>query len=320
MVISGLQVAGGLALLLGGGELLLRGAVELARRLGLSPLLIGLTVVAAATSMPELVVALTSALEGAPDIGVGNVVGSNIANVLLILGTAALISPMATRPQYILRDAVAVVGATMVFVFFAVAGRLAWPQGSVLLVLLFAYLGYCYWHDRRHRRGAIDDATAAMALRDDAKSPFSSLLWIAAGVAGLVLGSTLLVDGGTGVARTLGVSEAVIGLTLVAVGTSLPELATALIASTRQHAEIALGNVLGSNLFNILGVMGVTALAVPFPVAGEIRSFDIWVMAVTAMVLLPVMMTGWRIGRGEALAFLFAYALYITVKFQPSFL
>jgi cation:H+ antiporter len=306
MVISGLQVAGGLALLLGGGELLLRGAVELARRLGLSP------------SMPELVVALTSALEGAPDIGVGNVVGSNIANVLLILGCAALISPMATRPQYVLRDGVVVVVATLVFVFFAVAGRFTWPQGSVLLILLAAYLGYSYWYDRRHRRRAIEDTTAAVALAGVTMTPLSSLLWIAAGVAGLVLGSTLLVDGATAVARTLGVSEAVIGLTMVAVGTSLPELATALIASTRQHAEIALGNVLGSNLFNILGVMGVTALIVPFPVAGEIRNFDIWVMAVTAMVLLPVMMTGWRIGRGEALAFLLAYALYIAVKFQPS--
>jgi cation:H+ antiporter len=320
MVISSLQVAGGLALLLGGGELLLRGAVELARRLGLSPLLIGLTVVAAATSMPELVVALTSALEGAPDIGVGNVVGSNIANVLLILGIAALISPMATQPQHVLRDGVAVVGATLAFVLFALAGSFSWPQGCVLLALLFAYLGYSYWHDRRHWKGAIDDTTAAVAPSGKTMSPFSSLLWIAAGVVGLVLGSTLLVHGATVVARALGVSEAVIGLTMVAIGTSLPELVTALIASTRHHAEIALGNVLGSNLFNILGVMGVTALIVPFPVAGEIRNFDIWVMAAAALVLLPVMVTGWRIGRGEALAFLLAYALYIAVKFQPSIL
>ena len=318
MVISGLQVAGGLALLLGGGELLLRGAVELARRLGLSPLFIGLTVVAAATSLPELVVVVTSALEGAPDIGVGNVVGSNIANVLLILGIAALVSPMPTRPLYVLRDGVAVVGATSVFILFAVAGPIARPQGSILLVLLFAYLSYSYWHDRRHRVPATDDATAA--VDGDSTTSFPALLRIALGVAGLVLGSTLLVDGATAVARTLGVSEAVIGLTLVAVGTSLPELATALVASTRHHAEIALGNVLGSNLINLLGVVGVTALIVPLPVAGEIRSFDIWVMAAATLVLLPVMVTGWRIGRGEALAFLLAYTLYIAVQFQPAFL
>ena len=186
------------------------------------------------------------------------------------------------------------------------------------MVLLFAYLSYSYWHDRRHRNPATDDATVAVG--GGSTSPFPALLRIALGVAGLVLGSTLLVDGATTVARTLGVSEAVIGLTLVAVGTSLPELATALVASTRHHAEIALGNVLGSNLINLLGVMGVTALIVPLPVAGEIRSFDIWVMAAAALVLLPVMATGWRIGRGEALAFVLAYTLYMAVKFQPAFL
>ena len=277
MAVALFNVVGGLVLLLGGGELLLRGAVGLAHRWGLSPLLIGLTVVAAATSMPELVVAVTSGLRGVPDIGVGNVIGSNTANILLILGAAAVISPIATRRHHVVRDGMAVLGATLVFVLFAFAGRLSWPHGCFLLILLASYLGFAYWHDRKHDGRAIGDPESVTATPTDAKpmGMAAVVFWIGLGVAGLGLGSTLLVDGGTVLARGLGVSDAVIGLTVVAVGTSLPELATALIAGARHNPEVALGNVLGSNLFNLLAIIGVLALTVPFRVADEMLGFDI---------------------------------------------
>ena len=313
MLVSILFMAGGLALLLGGGEILLRGALGLAERSGLSPLLIGITVVAAATSMPELVVALTSGLAGAPDIGVGNVVGSNIANILLVLGATALVVPIATRPRHVLRDGLAVLSATLIFLLLGLAGTVFWFHGLVLLTLLAAYMAYCYLTERRHEGPGADEIKTAAR---HAMSPLTCALLLTVGMAGLVLGSKLLVEGAVEVARELGVSEAVIGLTMVAVGTSLPELATAVVASYRGKPEIALGNILGSNLFNLLGIIGALAITLPFEVAAEILRFDIWVMTAVSAVLIPVMLTGWRVGRLEGLLFLCAYALYVASQFD----
>jgi cation:H+ antiporter len=308
------MVIGGLLLLLFGGEILLRGAVSLARCLGLSSLLIGMTVVAAATSMPELVVAVASGLRGAPDIGVGNVVGSNIANILLILGVAALLYPMETRPHNVLRDGLAMLGGTALFIVFAVTGTVSRFDSTLMLALLIAYLAYSYRRDRKLNCTA-ESAPAPEGIRL-CRSMSVSLLFVIGGVGVLVIGSKLLVDGAVDLARTAGVSEAVIGLTLVAIGTSLPELATAVVASFRRHPEVALGNVLGSNLFNLMAIIPALALTTPIAITPELLDFDVWFMAAVTVVAFAAMVTGWRIGRGEATAFLVAYVLYIALLFE----
>ena len=336
MSVSILMATVGLLFLLGGGEVLLRGAASLAVCLGLSPLLIGLTVVAAATSMPELVVTVTSGIEGVPDLGVGNVIGSNIANILLILGTAAVLWPIATRPEHVMRDGMVLLTATVLFTAFAFTSTVGRLEGSLMLVALVLYLVFSYFNDRRINgkrsaeaaQAAADQDSAARdaALKDERrieKAParpglLMAMIFVVTGVGALVGGSHLLVDGAEDIARALGVSDAVIGLTLVAVGTSLPELATAIVAGMRRHSEIALGNVLGSNLFNLLLVLGVLGFIIPFQVAEEMLSFDVWVMVGAVVVLLPVMMTGWRIGRREGAAFLIAYGVYVAMKYQTA--
>ncbi len=301
-------------MLLLGGEVLLRGAVDLAKRLGLSPLLIGMTVVAAATSMPELVVAVASGLEDAPDIGIGNVIGSNIANILLILGVAALVHPVETRPHGILRDGLAMVGATVLFIVLALFGTVGRLDACLMLALLIAYFAASYQRDRKlhYARGAdaqVEGLPSCLSLR-------LSLTLTAAGAALLVIGSKVLVEGAVDLARGAGISEAVIGLTLIAVGTSLPELATAFIASLRRHPEVALGNVVGSNLFNIMAIIPALALTTPVEVAPEFLDFDVWFMlAVTVVCFLP-MLTGWRIGRVAGVLGLLAYFLYIGLLFH----
>jgi len=359
MPISILMAIVGLLFLLGGGEVLVRGAASLAICLGLSPLLIGLTVVAATTSMPELVVTVTSGIEGVPDLGVGNVIGSNIANILLVLGTAAVICPIATRPEHVLRDGMVLLTATVLFTAFAFTSTIGRLEGFLMVLALVLYLVFSFYSDRRlngkrsadraaqnreaQNRNAADrseagsnnpsrgnapgaDPTPDAALQEGtcvAERParfagMMAVVFIVTGVGALVGGSLLLIEGAVDIATRVGVSDAVIGLTLVAVGTSLPELATAIVAGLRHHPEIALGNVLGSNLFNLLLVLGVLGLIIPFQVAREMLSFDIWVMVGAVAVLLPVMMTGWRIGRREGAVFLLAYGVYVAMKFEPA--
>jgi cation:H+ antiporter len=354
MPISILMATVGLLFLLGGGEVLVRGAASLATCLGLSPLLIGLTVVAATTSMPELVVTVTSGIEGVPDLGVGNVIGSNIANILLVLGTAAVICPIATRPEHVLRDGMVLLTATVLFTAFVFTSTVGRLEGFLMVLALVLYLVFSYYSDRRlngkrsadraaQNRDAADRSEAGSnspsqgnapgadpapdaALQEDtcvAETParfgrMMAVVFIVTGVGALVGGSYLLIEGAVDIATRIGVSDAVIGLTLVAVGTSLPELATAIVAGLRHHPEIALGNVIGSNLFNLLLVLGVLGLIIPFQVAREMLSFDIWVMVGAVVVLLPVMMTGWRIGRREGAVFLLAYGVYVAMKFQPA--
>ncbi len=315
--LSPIMTAGGLLLLFVGGEVLLRGAVALALRSGASPLLIGLTVVAFATSLPELMVTVTAGLEGVPDVGVGNVVGSNIANVLLILGVAAVISPIATQPRQIMRDAIAMIAATGVFVAFALLGNMTPWHGITMLGLLLFYLVLSYALEQRQNRRAAKDAAT---LEEAGKASYSlpvALLLVAAGIGALVAGSELLVTGATDLARWFGISETVIGLTLVAIGTSLPELATAIVAGIRGHTEVALGNVLGSNIFNLLLIIGCLTLLTPVQVSAEIISLDMWVMAAVALLVVPVMFTGHRICRVEGAGFLVIYVVYIVYRFYP---
>ena len=300
-------VAGGLALLLGGGECLVRGAVGLARSLGVPPLVIGLTVVAFGTSAPELVVSLQAALGGHPDIVLGNVVGSNNANILLIAGAAAAIRPVAAEPGAVRRDGAALMVATLAFIGLCLLGELDFGAGLALAAALAAWMAWSLRSARRRGSEGEDEIEAAP------RGAALALLLTLAGIAGVLLGARLLIDGAVDVARAAGLSEAVIGLTLIAFGTSLPELAAAGMAALRGHGDIALGNVMGSNLFNMLGIAGVTAMAAPVPVPAELLRLDLWVMLAATLLLLAAMRGGRRIGRLEGGALAGAYALYIGV-------
>ncbi len=291
----------GLAGLFLGGEALVRGAVGIALRLSMPPLLIGLTVVGFGTSMPELLVSLDAALRGAPDIALGNVVGSNIANILLIIGLSALVRPIRIEGATLRRDAAAMVAAAAVLVAPFWTGALGRLAGLGLMAGLGLYLAAAF--------RAPAEAIAAPAVPP---APlWRGLLWVAAGLAGLILGARLLVDGAVGLARGFGLSEAFIGLTIVAVGTSLPELATSLVAALRRQSGIAIGNVLGSNIFNVLGILGATALIAPIPVADRFLTFDLPVMVAVSVLFAALLLARPAIGRPAGAALLGAYALYV---------
>jgi len=306
------MVAGGLLLLMGGADYLVRGAVALARCIGVSALVIGLTVVALGTSLPELVVSLRAALGGNTGLTVGNIVGSNVANILLILGVAAVISPVGCTRATLFRDGTAMVAATILFVAVGLAGGFGRLYGVAGLVLLVGYMTYSYFHDRRGDGPAAREAEEVEPIRGSLPL---MVLAIVGGLVAVLAGGELLVHGAVDIARVLGVSDEVIGLTLVAFGTSVPELATTAVAAMRRHADVALGNVLGSNLFNVLGVLGVTAIAVPLPMPEKIAAFDIWVLAAVSILLVPLMRSGWRLGRIEGGIFLLLYAVFVTAQF-----
>ena len=303
----------GLVLLVAGGDTLVRGATTAARSLGVSPLLIGLTLVGMGTSAPELVTSLTAVLAGSPGIAMGNVVGSNTANVLLILGLAALISPIVVDRKAFRRDGWMLILSTAICVAAVVAGTIDYRWGLAMLAGLAVYLLWAWMGERRHRDR---EARKYEHLTEDAPDARGGL-WAGLGLAviGIALtvgGARLLVDNAVIVAREVGVSDTLIGLTVVAVGTSLPELVTSAVAAFRRHSDVALGNVIGSNIYNVLGILGITALVAPIRVPAEIIRLDIWVMvAATALVVLFVR-TGMRIVRLEGLALLVAYGCYIA--------
>lgn len=297
----------GLVLLFFGGDLLVRGAVALAARLSVPPLLIGLTIVGFGTSMPELLVSLNAAFAGLPDIAVGNVVGSNTANILLILGLAVLVAPLPTRIPGLSRDLAVMLASAGLLAVLAMDGRIAGWQGLLLLTLLAAYLVY----------GAIRGRSQGPEEPDTGSSLklWQMLGFLAAGLAALVFGADFLVDGATSLARGVGVSDAVIGLTIVAVGTSLPELATSVVAAMKRQPEIAVGNVVGSNIFNILGILGVTAAISPVPVAPQMVAFDIPVMLAVSLAIAALLTVVHRVPRWAGLALLAVYAWYCVVLF-----
>ncbi len=282
-----LLTLGGLCGLLIGGELVVRGAVSTATCLGLSPLLIGLTIVAFGTSIPEIVTSIEAALADVPALAVGNIVGSNIANILLVLGLCALTRPMLMHRAGFRRDAYAVCGATLIGTVLLLIGFIDRPMGVVLLVLLIGYLLFAYNQERRSKRKS---SVLAMAESEAQEAGEKSNIWLSLLItlAGLVLiigGAHMLVDGAVGIARYAGLSEAVIGATIVAIGTSLPEIVTSMVAALRGQSGVAIGNVMGSNLFNIMGVLGTTALAAPFAVPPEVLTLDIWVMLAATLAL-----------------------------------
>lgn len=303
-----LELAAGLGLLILGGELLVRGAAGFALRLGVSPLLIGLTVVGFGTSTPELVTSLEAAFKGSPGIAIGNVVGSNTANVLLILGIAALLAPIPVERRAFLRDGTVAAVAALACLAVVLAGSLERLSGLILVGLLAAYIAFAAWRERvpAGTEDAFKEARRSMGV------PLAVGLALG-GLAITVLGARLLVDAAIGLAQVAGVSDTVIGLTVVAIGTSLPEMATSVVAAYRRAPEIAFGNIVGSNIYNVLGILGVTALVHPIPVPPEIIAFDIWVMLAAAAALTVAAVTGWQITRREGAALLGAYGAYMWV-------
>lgn len=308
-----LFIAAGFAALIAGGEALVRGAVALAERFGIPPLVIGLTLVGFGTSTPELLTSLQAAFAGSPGIAIGNVVGSNTANILLILGTAALLAPMAVDRRGFLRDGSVLLLATAACIAVVLAGQVGRVAGAGLFAALLIYLGGTLWIERRRATPAADIyAHEAEALPHPGYSVPVALLFFAGGLAVTVLGARLLVSGAISLASELGVPEAVIGVTIVAVGTSLPELVTSVVAARKGQADVAFGNVIGSNIFNVLGILGVTALIHPLSVPPEIARLDIWVMLAATGLLVAAAVTGWRVTRGEGAVLVAAYVAYLS--------
>ncbi len=306
----------GVALLTVGGEALIRGSLATARRLGVSPLLSGLIIIGFGTSAPELVVSVYAALNERPDIAIVNVVGSNIGNILLILGVCALITPLAVKPLALRRDAVTVVAASILFLLLVGGSALGRGDALIFLAALTAYLLWTYWNERLQ---AAPSAELHQAEAQELTALPKSVVWtvttMITGVLLLMAGSQVLLIGAVGIAQHLGVSEAVIGLTLVAVGTSLPELSISVIAALRRHADVAVGNVLGSNIFNLLGILGVSAMLQPLPVHARILQFDQWVMLGTSLLLLLFLYTGRRLSRLEGGILLAGYGVYVGLSF-----
>ena len=314
-----IQLIASLLLLLGGGEALVKGSVVVAKRLGVSPLLIGLTLVGFGTSTPELVASLRATLLGAPGIAIGNIVGSNIANILLILGLSAVIFPLATTKEAFRRDGAVLIGATMLMVTVILLGAIGRGAGLAFLALLVAYTVYTYFTERRMHDAAarVHEAEAADAMPRRELPMWAGLLLAVGGIAAIVFGADLLVKAAIEIATAAGLSETVIGLTLVAVGTSLPELVTAVMAALRRHADVAFGTIVGSNIFNILGIAGLTATVRPIRVPPEIAALDVWVLAASSLLLVLFAATGWRVERWEGSAFLAAYVVYVFVQLAP---
>ncbi len=319
---SWIAVVGGLALLLVGGELLVRGSVQVATRLGVSPLVIGLTLVGFGTSTPELVASLQAALSGAPGIAYGNIVGSNIANILLILGASAVIGPIAVQSRTLKRDGLAMVATALAFAIVAIAIPPARWIGAAFIALLGLYIYSAFRQEKAvvvADHGAVYDKAQATRQADPALAAPAAgprlpvaLATALAGLAIIIVGGYFLVEGAVGVARDFGVSETVIGLTIVAVGTSMPELVTSLVAAARRQSDVALGNIIGSNIYNILGIGGVTALIAPSGIPDRIVTFDNPVMVAVSLAVVAMAYTGARISRWEGGLLLAAYAGYIA--------
>lgn len=332
----------GLIILLLAGDSLVRGAVNLSLRLGVPALIVSLTIVAFGTSAPELLIAVQAVLDRVPGLALGNVVGSNTANILLVLGVPAVLTGLTTAGTDTRRNYIAMLAATVLFMFLAANARVfGFWQAVALLAGLGLMLSSAFQEALLHRRKVAEarraELIAAGALIDpaaleteaeaeaeaeaegevegaDPDMPWPKvIMFLALGLVGLPLGADILVNAATDIARDYGVSETVIGLTLVAVGTSLPELATTVMAAIRNQADVALGNVIGSNMFNLLAIIGVASLVGPIPVPAMMIKFDLWVMFMTSLLIAPFVFRGWRMGRVWGFAFLALYVFYVMV-------
>jgi cation:H+ antiporter len=320
-----LSLLGGLVLLIVGGELLVRGSVRVAERLGVSPLLIGITLVGFGTSTPELVTSVQAALIGSPGIAIGNIVGSNMANILLILGTSAMIFPIVVQSAALKRDGLVVVATSLMLAAAAWSVGLSRGVGIAFVLLLILYMAYAI----RTERVSTGDHTSAFdraeafgganpALRPHPPSGAGVMAWAVpigtavAGLAIIVLGGRWLVAGAVDLARLVGLSETVIGLTIVAAGTSAPELVTSLVAAVRKQADVAFGNILGSNIYNVLGIGGLTGIIAPTAIPAEVAAFDIPLMIAASVLLFIFAWSGARLNRVEGGVFLAGYVTYVA--------
>ena len=330
-------IVAGLVLLFAGGEFLVRGSVGVARRLGMSELLIGLTLVGFGTSMPELVTSLQALSDGSTGLSIGNVIGSNVANVLLVIGAACVISPIVTNPRALARDGLFMIAVTALFAAIIWIDGFTRTTGFAFIGVLLIYLVLSVLLDRRKGSAASEVHSGEAEVVETNEPLLVSLLLAVGGIVGVIFGARFLVHGGSDLARMFGISETVIGLSIVAVGTSLPELVTSVVSALKGKADVALGNVIGSNIFNILGIMGVSAAVFPFslmatpePAAGtpvdvsameygEMTSLvtmqDMGALALSVFLLVLFAYTGRRLARWEGAVLLLAYALYMSLSF-----
>lgn len=310
-------VAAGFALLILGAEALVHGGVAVARRLNVSPLLIGVTIVAYGTSTPELLVSVNASVNQAYGIAVGNVVGSNIFNILFILGLTALISPITVSPRAIGRDGFFALVAAGLLIWLALRMPvLGWFEGVLMLSILLAMILISYAQESA--AGTEPDGSRHMRERALTHSSVIDIALIVVGVALLILGAEILVGSSINIARANGISETVIGLTLIAAGTSLPELATSVIAAIRGNPDIAIGNIVGSNIYNVLAILGVASVLGPVEIDAQIRAVDMWVMLAATLTLLPPLLLGNRMGRFYGLLLLLGYVAYVGYLFQKA--
>ena len=302
----------GLIALVGGGEILVRGATSIALKFKITPFVVGMTVVAFGTSAPELLVSLSAALDGSPDISIGNVVGSNIANIALVLGATALVYPIRVSKTSLSVDWPMLMLASLLFYFFILNLKLEWYEGIIFVSILATFT---IWMIRKSRKAGLKKTDeASNDLNKEAMKEMNiwmSALLIAGGCSGLVIGADWLVYGAKNIARSYDVSESVISLSMIAIGTSLPELATSIMAAFKKQTDIAIGNILGSNLFNILSILGITAIVKEINVNELILQSDIFWMLGLSAILLPMMLLRRDIDRVEGSLLLIAYAAYM---------
>lgn len=303
----------GLLILLLGGDVLVRGAVNLSLRLGVPALIVSLTIVAFGTSAPELLIAIKAVADNAPGIALGNVVGSNTANILLVLGIPAMLATLHTSECDTSKTYLHMLVASMLFIALAFSGEFGKIDGLVLITVLALILTHAFREARAHILAGEPDDLEDIDEADPDLPYWRIGLYLALGLIGLPLGANILVENASAIARTYGVSETAIGLTLVAVGTSLPELATTVMAALRRQADVALGNVIGSNLFNLLGVVGIASLFGPIPVDPAFLTFDLWVMMAASLLLIPFVFLGRDITRIWGVALTALYLIYIAV-------
>jgi len=311
----------GLVILLLAGDALVKGAVNLSLRLGVPALIVSLTIVAFGTSAPELLISVSAIHEGVPGLALGNVIGSNTANILLVLGIPAIITTLETGNCDTRKTYIFMILSTILFIAVAFLGPITWVHGIILMAALTLILGDAFRDANRHRMAIKEAAEVADVQGDDlgdveGADPdmprWNIAMYLALGLIGLPFGAKLLVDSSINIARDFGISETAIGLTLVAVGTSLPELATTVMAAIRRQADVALGNVIGSNMFNLLAIIGISSFVGTLPVGGQILEFDLWVMLGSSLLLAPFVLKGWHITRIWGVMLTALYVVYVV--------
>lgn len=306
MFMDYLLLLGGLVVLIVGGELLVRGAVGIASKFKLSPLVIGMTIVSFGTSAPELIVSLKAAMDGFPEIAIGNVVGSNIANIALVLGLTAIILPVPVKVATLKRDWPSMMFVSLLFFFFILDGTLNTWEGAVFVVLLLTYIVYQLKSSKKNDEEETEAINQPILL---------SMLFLAIGITGLAFGADWLVQGAVSIAKSFGVSEHVISVTIVAFGTSVPELVTSVMAAIKKQMDISVGNLIGSNIFNFLAVLGITAVVKEIPISEAVINNDIYWVLGTSLILLPLMLN-YNIARWKGGILFVSYLLYVYFLLQ----